>query len=167
MTTKPWLEAYGDLWKRIKEASPEYDQMAAANARLLGARLMYGAFYHDAQEIAQCLQDYRIRSDRDPFNYTMEYYYKITAMVADAVDVRSREMIQNNLYEFNPQEVPPAAVPSAEAPVDVVAGASAGGTSAAAAQDSSRYDEDSSSDDEDTEGGVALRPDTRKWTFRR
>lgn len=109
MTTKPWLEAYGDLWKRIKEASPDYDQMAAANARALGARLMYGAFHHDAQKIAQFLRDYRIQSVRDPGNYTMEYYNKITAMVADAVDVGSRAIIQNNLTEYNTQEVPPEA----------------------------------------------------------
>lgn len=135
MTTKPWLEAYGDLWQRIQEASPDYHQMAASNARKLGAQLMYGAYYYDAQKIAQFLLDYRIRSVRDPFNYTMEYYNKITAMVADAVDVGSRAIIQNNLSEYNPQEVPPAAVPPPEAPV--------------------------------AEGGVALRPDTRKWTFRR
>ena len=160
-TERPWLKAYGDLWEKIKEASPDYDQMAAKNARTLGAQLMFGAYHHDAQKIAQFLQDYRNQIVRDPKCYTKEYYTKITAMVADAVGVESRAIIQNNLSEYNPQEVSLAVSPAEEpVAVAVVAGASAGGSS------SYDYDEDSSSDDEDTEGGVALRPDTRKWTFR-
>lgn len=114
---KPWLAAYGDLWKRIKKEIPEDGHMASFHARQLGAHLMRAAFEKDHEKLANFLREYRENHARDPRMFRMNDYIKITAMVADKVDKQSQEIIQNNLSAYCLPAVSPAEPPVAEGAV--------------------------------------------------